>query len=264
MSNRKIQKIYFHSDHKDGDETVEHTNFTYQFGARYYVKAISLSDIVMPNSFYNIDARNNALRVREVTNAVNIDITLTPGVYIIGDDDTTEDSFLKALKDALDAESIVQNGAINNEVYDVSINNNTQKIAITTDGGVNLQIDLDDGVTTMNRVLGFHTTVTSGTTLTAEDVFDLSGVPAVYVRATNINTKTRLNGQNSNILAKVFMDTDFGTIVMNNEGKMWENNFHELTEPTRLSSLDIQLTDEDGNELDNNYGRWEATIELML
>ncbi len=265
MANRSVQKIYFHSNHKDGDETVEHTDFTYQFGATYYVKAISFSDIVMPNTFYNIDSHNNALRIREVDNAVNVNVTLAPGVYIIGDDDTTEYSFLKALKEALDASSAIANpGPGNEEVYTVSLNPITQKISITTAGGVSLQIDLDDGFTNMDRVLGFHNILSTGVTLEADDVFDLSGITTVYVRATNLTTKTRLGGENSNVLAKIYLDSDFGTVVMNNEGKMWENNFHELTEPTRLSSLDIQLTDENGTVLDNNYGRWEATIELKL
>jgi hypothetical protein len=264
MSKRTVQKIYFHTDHRDAEGNVSTTEFQYSFGANYYVKSIALTDLVMPNSYYNVNSLNNRLVLVETTNAVTIDVNIPEGQYILGDDDTTEYSFLKAIKDALDAESKTQNGDLNKEVYSVSVDYVTHKISITTVAG-NVVLDYSAaGNSTIQGVLGLGDSDLSGTTLVMPCIYDLSGVTNVYIRATNITTKTRVEGKESNVLAKVFLDTDFGTVVMNNEGKMWESNFHDLTQPTRLDKLVIQCTDQAGNILDNNSLPWQATIELKL
>ena len=204
--------------------------------ALFQVSRIGISEIVMPNTFYNITSANNTISVNEGGGAQTV--TITAGFYDI-------DTLLDALKTALDADGTLTG------VFTCSYSTITYKVTIASTVANSIVYGqlADD--------LGFMVTTGSATSHTATRVFDINKIKEIYILST-INTNHELNSKRQSILGKVVLNGSFGEVIVSKNESV---NYINLESPQDIGSLNFQLIDNSHNVLSNNDLEWSMTID---
>jgi hypothetical protein len=204
----------------------------------FNVKKVQVSEVLIPNVFYNITSSNNTIIVDEGKGAQSSSIT-------VGQYDIT--SLLSALKTALDGNNVLSG------IFTCSYSTVTYKVTISSTVAFSITYgNLADN-------LGFTDSTGSASTHTASRIFDISTTRQVYIQS-NILTSAELNGKRQNILCKVPLNTSFGAIITyKNESE----NSIVLDNPQDISSLDFKLINKRNEALDLNGLNWSMTLNLI-
>lgn len=199
------------------------------------VKSVSLEKMIIPNTFYTVNAQNKNLELK--LNGVAKTYTLTEGYY----------SSITQLKAELDSKLTVD--AMTSS-YDAVATKFTLDHATST-----IQITAD------NQLLGFRAMDAVGTnSQLAQSLPDMRGQSALYVHCDFVNNhfidSSRLI--KSDVLAVVNVgNINFGeTIYYESRSSILEIDLRGRD----ISSFRIYLTDSQGNILNNNNMDWTATL----
>ena len=229
---------------------------------------IRLNRIELPCSMYAVNNSNNTatftveyISVPDASPSfLNIPITLPNGNY-----------------SALDFVSIfntlynnVTNPVVLSAAYNAQ-NNTFSFIATLVNGSSLVSLSVSSAPTTIFGLSG--STITSNTVLinaqalqyisVSSDVgVDLAGTRAVFVKCLSIHTpgfdsRSKYSGTN---LARIPISQEpFGIVF-------WDNRtgFKSMCSLKNVSSLEIQITDEDGNLVDFNSIDWTMTLQLDI
>ena len=226
---------------------------------------ISLTSMECPCSSYCVTSSNNTMTCNvtyrdnslQVITTITLLYTIPPGNYTSADIMTSSPVY-----DPLNYIKLSIN----------SYNDLTNKFTfyVTNISGLsNIQILNCSVVYTNTPIFGF-TSVVAGIrvgsslvySLTSNACVDLSGSRAIFFKVMNVHTqsydsRTKYSGS---ILARIPMSQEqLGIVFWSNYG-----SFKSKCSLKNVSSLEIQIVDEDGNLVDFNNIDWTATITLDI
>jgi hypothetical protein len=185
----------------------------------------------IPLSYYTIRSTNNTLSVNGVS-------------YQISQGNWSASGLATYLTTLLTSQGI-----------SVSYSSVTNKFTFACSSG---EFDIDASSTCL-RQLGFsdgsHTS--EQLSLTSDQVVDLSGTSSIYITS-NLNTQNYLNGVQSNVLVKVPVLSDMGTILVYQNPSLI---------PSRLTNryvnmISVNLLDDSGDLLDLNGLDWAISLQV--
>jgi len=207
------------------------------------VALVSLSGF---NTIYNIDAKNNKLSFLTNVDAVQT-ITVTPGFYTINE----LEPIIVGLMNAT---------AFNN--FSMTNNTNTLKETIVIDAGTFTLVAVDNDI---YRALGIDNTAlpVAQATFTGPNVIALSGITAIYMRsqAISANNSAESDGTSSNVMVVIPVITPFGASI-SYTSPTEESDAILYNGTTDLTTMDIQLTDNDANVLCFNGGEVDIVLKI--
>lgn len=210
------------------------------------VSKVSLVSFSGFNTVYNITEINNKFSILTDVDA-QFDLTITPGFYSISELDTLIETAV--------------NGAITN-VFSMAVNSNTLKETFSIDVGTFTLVPVANSI---YRTLGLDEAnlPVAVATFTSAYVLALSGVTAIYLRSQAIaaNNSAESDGTSSNILAIIPVTSAFGAPV-SYTSPTEESDTILYNGTTDLTTMDIQLTDNDGNILCFNGGEVDIVLKI--
>ena len=169
------------------------------------VVGVKVKDIIIPNSFYTIDSRNNILSINENNGGTiaNIKITLATGNYTI-------DTIVNTLG------SLLTTASSAGITYTASYSSFTDVLTISGTGG-NPGFNVATVDNTVNYELGFtnaqaNTVSSSLTSISGKNSFDLSGIKALNLCTPIFGNIGENVGSNYSILATVPITSPFSGI----------------------------------------------------
>ncbi len=237
--------IYIDSDYRISGT---HENFKYKLNEVGNYDYVSVLQVSIPKTFYNVQSGQNTLTLTENIGA-SVTVTFTPGSY-------SYRNFATILASKLTAASP------NGRTYTVTIPTSepvTGKYTITVSTG---SFTIAFPVTSyMYKHLGFEsasTNASTGTSLTSVNICVFQDVPSLYICSDLI--VSHIQEINSNVLEAVFVGQtpDFGILT-------WNNTAPELTAKKIRGSNDIVnfcIMDVDQNILSTNGVAWNMVICL--
>lgn len=137
------------------------------------------------------------------------------------------------------------------------------RIQFATLRGVS-SFDLNFGTSTdtnMANMLGFTSANLTGTTQYTSDMpIDLVYSKNMFIGSTNLSSgafdTSEISNGSTNVIAKVGLDLDYGSVVFNKEVTSFRNKIKSL------SSIDIRLTDDEGRDFSFEKGRFKITFDI--
>ena len=235
------------------------TNFTITTSQTFAgFKFGRLSKFVITDTLYNVPSGANTFTFKVAddssgTNVVTLPISITPGNYQISD-------ITAALKSACDT-AIAASTQTGTTTWTPSTS--TGKLTFGISGGKYISVVADNG-TGLNLQLGFSRSTDFPLTLsniTAPRVYNLQKYNLLLLY-TNIVVANSFNSNNSSRVSMLDMipiaASNFGSIL----SYIPPNNDWIRLSETSLSSVFINVVDENGNNIDLNGGFCEVVIEL--
>lgn len=226
-------------------------NYVVNFGSDIYgevfknVIGFRLVKATVPHSLYNVDNTNNELEV-SYNGGVSVSITITPGQL-------TFKEIANVLKQNLNSSIPAASGSFN-----VIPTNNTFYYTISADN--NFTINFTDG---SKKLLGFSQDSVSGSsTYTSNKHPDQTKhfVDLVIPEIPSIACKM---GSKKQVIDRIPLNSETGSLVYYRSPEA-ELQTHNYFYPMKLSSLNIQLYENDSNTSYNsdghNYFEFEITI----
>jgi hypothetical protein len=243
MSKHNILRI---SSHEKTESSESNTNFTVNYSnddATSSITRLILKSIDIPNVFYNINNGNNKFTYR--TGVLNT-ITIPEGQY-------TLDELITALESQTTSIGMT-----------IALSPLTKKLIFTFTSAAEM-LSVSDG-NNMGDVLGIKTS-SSGTTYTAQNFPDLSGIQEIYIVSQSLSDGSNLiapGGKCLPILAQIPITVDFGEIqhYSSNSPELDDVIFPSLRFGTNLRNISIQIVDRYGNQLD--IGGLNLTIIIKV
>ena len=238
-------EVYLHSSKYDSGNNNEPI---YQLQNQVKtIKKIKVQSVVIPFTYYGVNANNNSFSITETTGTSVIAITLTPGNY-------TSSTFPTLLKTLLEAESIASGNSL---TYTVSIVAATNKLLIEATGNFLVS------VANSSRVTGFVSATTSAASATSQNVVYLSGTNNLYLRSNlamflQRDSIIENNLTYNNVLKAVPIAANSGDIIYY---QFADSEY--LNIETDLSDISLYLTDDDGFRVDFNGGEWDVTLQIF-
>lgn len=144
-----------------------------------------IESILIPNTAYTIDSRNNKIYFYDSASAANLTATLATGIY-------TSSNIAAAVKTALDA--------VSSTTYTVSLSSTTNKLTFTPGGGGTMYfrwgVDANDSCF---RELGFNkTTGSAATTQTSDNPINLNSTLSLLIDINEVrDTDIRISGSST-------------------------------------------------------------------
>ena len=224
----------------------------------------------IPNSFYNINSKNNTLSfsLYDKANAnteTSYTVTIDAGNY-----DSL--SFVNAIKTAMNTPINTYlltktNRSTSSNIVSIAVNTLTIKLTISitqTIAGSTNELQLKFNASSMLNKMGFvASTNIYAISQTGTNLLDLRTIDDIYIYSSISNTiSLDSSGKPGSILAKIQNNTPFGETV-------YYQTFHpELTRMNLVgSSIDnirITLRDSDGNLLDSNGLEISLVLAIYL
>ena len=238
------QFIFIDSRNRDyATDAIEDARYTIRDNYPNAEKDISIENVIIPCSFYPINANNNKF-VLTGTTAENV--TLTAGVY-------TNATFITELTTQLNASSL---GA----TFTPTISASTNKLTITASAG---DFTITSNATGNSKYLGLAESTSKASTSSvwiSNNVLDLSGTSYIDI-ITDLplsSSNTRDNG--SGLLQRIWINADsFNKIFYSSE------SFDYVSLLTsRLNSIHITLLDDHGNILNLNGLDYSLCLEMSI
>ena len=213
-------------------------------------KKVYLYDVAIPFTYYVINSTNNVFQfVYDNFGPIIANFTLAPGNY----DNTTIITAIQALLDILvGAGNVV-----------ISIDAATSKFVLTATAGTVEIRTADIAIITMQEILGFTTAQVAAASLTADNVYNLSGPNRLYIHSdalqsgSTLKTKGLLNesASYSPVIGSVIVDVNSGgTIRSLIPNPSLDMNCRDIAE------IDFSLRYSDGTIVDLNGSNW--TLQL--
>ena len=223
--------IYFNSDE---------ANITYSDAEKFYFLRqnitceenmkilIGLNSLTIPNTVYNIQSFNNSITIDD------IDYTITVNNY---DSDTLTTELNSVLP------------------ITVTFDENSNKFTFSNSSAFIINS------ATLDEILGLSNDLptTSGTSITASNVINLSGVTNIHLKLNNI-TLNNLTGEglNSPILASVVNNTNFSDYVFYQPSEV----IYHMINTTKISFFHFTLTDQNNRTLELNGAKYNFTLTI--
>ncbi len=189
---------------------------------------VGLNSLTIPNSVYNVQTFNNSITIN------NIEYTITPNNY---DSDTLTTELNSVLP------------------ISVSFDDNSNKFTFSHDSPFIINS------ASMAEILGLSNDLptASGTSVTASDVINLSGVTNIHLKLNNI-TLSNLNsiGESSSILASIVNNTNFSEFIFYQPSEI----IYFMLNTNKIPYFDFTLTDQNNRVLELNGGKFNMTITV--
>lgn len=225
------------------------TNFNVNLNQVITASSILVKSIAFNNTIYNINSTNNIL-THFLADGVTLASTtaLTPGFYTI-------DELITALEPLV---TVSSGGAVSIEREDI-----TDRLVFTC--ATAIAMISDPTVNIMSGVLGISQDIPSSTGFTLNGLVDLSGVHTVFLRSKALCdgfNSLRPNSARLPVLTEIHLNAPFGA------KQVWESQNHhtnliKFTKSKNIQSIDIQLTDIDGNILDLNNHHIHIAVKIF-
>jgi hypothetical protein len=232
--------FYLSSDDKFTPESKSNSDFVVYMKETIdsqIVRRLIVKDVTVPNVFPNIRSTFG-----EVNNVFSFNDLAAPQSAVIPEGQYTIDQLLVALKAAMDpllsaGNVTITRDPITNKITWVSSVNN-----LTLFGGSSFPL---------NYQLGLSSTLGPAQNITAQELFDISGLQTVFIQS---NAMAPSNGVDGSfgvvpILEEVSLGkTPFGANAtrQNSDSELSEIRYQQ---PRNLSQIDISLVDRVGNKL---------------
>jgi len=197
---------------------------------------IGLNNLTIPNTIYNFNSSNNSITFTQGTTET---ISVSVGNYSA----TT-------LKDAL-------NTAITAAGLDITVSFDEDNAVFSFTGGSAFTIDS----ATMSRQLGLKEQLptSSSTSYTATRVCDFAGATNLYVRIRNLSMNNLdSRGNTSSIIASIVVNTNYGEYIFFSSPDI----LYFMISENKISHLDIEITDQEGNVVDLNGSSFNMTLSV--
>lgn len=230
---------------------------------------VALTEAQIPNTWYNIDDRNNFFNFRDnetdditFTNNDNVPIFIPPGHY-------THDTLASQLQIILNI-----NTQVTGATYEVFYDDATHKfsfIGLSANLPFYLVFDIDTFTieNTASHILGFGRGIATSNNNGGAQSYLLSSSSTRLISVENIYVTTSLSTRNvyhprtssvSNVLAKIPVKVDKREILHYEKTNEHFNRVDEF----QISFLILKLVDENGNLLDLNSHNWNCTIKINI
>jgi hypothetical protein len=208
----------------------------------YVETGVGSAEIVA--SFYNVDTTNNVFNYR--VSAVNYSITVPPGSY-------NYNSLITQLTTSF---------ALNAHTFSFTLNRNSNILTMTlTSAGTWNQIN-DSSI---YYILGFNDNTTYnivGNTITFPNLFNLIGIKNLKISSSKISLDSydSKNTSTTNLLATISVNVpNFNLIIYSNLDSLYSHCRSKY-----ISTIDIQIKDDNDNYVNFNGVAWNITINLIL
>jgi len=224
------------------------TNFTYNLSNPINdVRLIDILNIEFNNDATNINNYSDNFTWTDST-GVTHNISLTHDNYTIY-------NLMRTIQDEMNDQETDSSSR-----YTVRLTN-TDKVNIQSYYGVT-SFDLDFNVNnSIGDIIGFGiTTFTGTTTYTSSNPIDINYTKNLFIGSTNLAEDafdvSEISNGISNIIDKIQINKDYGSIIFNNTNKTIRNNINTL------STIDIRLLDDAGNDIDLQRGKFKITFDI--
>jgi len=211
-------------------------NFNYPIrGQIQNIKKVAVKDVLLINSFANINSTNKQISL--IYDATTYNISIQEGNYTIT-------QLMTEIKSYLPATVTITYSSITNK--------------ITIDSGAGHTINLTTGTNTLGPLIGFTTAdLVASQTYISNGYLDLSPRKSVYIYS-SLTNEVQIDGKKTQILTKVVLNNDFGILITSHVGN--EKDWIKLNNQEISGNINISLRDEQGNILDNGGYDWELTL----
>lgn len=254
MTTRKRRRdsklVRISSRDRSAPSTTNKYNFDISFDDYFLhqIQHVIVKSILIPNTQYNINSNNNTLFYDYNGTGVS-SITVTPGQYDIT-------SFMTALDAA-----IVAAGDVCTTTQDPT----TLKLTLTF-GANTIMYGPADQATTMHEVLGFEFTTANAAAQVMPGLPDLSGLKKVYIKSNKLSNGVAMSNSEKkhvNVFTEVDIDQPFGGIVHRVLDDLHTSDEVTNAQPKNISTLDIELLDENLNTVDLNNHEFEILLKVF-
>ena len=228
------------SKDRTGGLSTSSTAFSVNLPITIKAKKLSLLELVLPNSIYNVDSSNNVLPFNDGTN--NINVSITPGAYSIN-------NLVTQIQTQLNTSS---------SGFSVSYNSNAMTVTISRSSNFYLRFGSVAG--NISYLIGFsNTNTTSNTSFTGTNVIILNSPMSVYLRLNDY-----INGYTSNGLQYTFRQTislNPGNIIVDEKINLKPYSI-ELENERSFQTLNVSLFKSDGTLLNLNNSDFEIVLKI--
>jgi len=211
------------------------------------VTSVQLVSAIIPNSIYifSPDRNNNIITLLETGHSA-VNITIPSGSY----DVTYFDTFLAG---------VLSSASPSGSTYTITYDQYHRKLTFSTNGPAFQFLFGTGNKNNPYQELGFvyDTDTTLGTTITAPNCLNLSGVPYVIINIVNLQNNI-VNTRNISGNFKVNMSSEFGYVTYYTPQTLLEN-FHYIPNQT-ITYFDVRLIDDNGNPVNLNGTEWSFTL----
>ena len=204
-------------------------------------KDISIENVIIPCSFYNVNNSNNTFAL---TGTTGENVVLTNGNY-------TNATFITQLQTKLNASSL-------GVTFLPTISATTNKMSIVASSG---DFSLTSDTSGNAKYLGLNESITkrsTSSTWISNNVIDLSGTNYIDIMTDLSLASSNISNNGSGLLARCWVNADpFNKIFYNTSAF---NYIKLLT--ARLNTIHITLLDDHGNQMDLNGNNYSICLEV--
>lgn len=228
------------SKDRSGGLTTSSSNFTVNLPLTIKAKKLSLLELDLPNSIYNVDSTNNILPINDGT--TNINVVITPGAYSIT-------NLVNQIQTQLNTSSTG---------FSVSYSSNTMQVTISRSSNFYLRFGSVSG--NISYLIGFsNSNTTSNTSFTGTNVIILNSPMSIYLRLNDF-----INGYTTNGLQYSFRQTicvNPGNIIIDEKINLKPYTL-ELENERSFQTMNISLFKSDGTPLNLNGSDFEIVLKI--
>lgn len=200
---------------------------------------VGLNNLTIPNTIYNLNSSSNNNSIT-FTQGSTVTVSISSGNYSAS-----------TLKDAL-------NTAISAAGLNITVTFDEENAVFTFTGTSAFTIDS----ATMSRQLGLKEQLptSSSTSYTATRVCDLAGATNLYIRIRNLSLGGNLDsrGNTTSIIASIVVNVNYGDYIFFSSPDI----LYFMISENKLSHLDIEITDQEGNVVDLNGSSFNMTLSV--
>ena len=198
----------------------------------------------IPCTFYNVDTRNNIFNY--VVNATNFSIVVPPGNY----------NYTSLVTQML------SQFTLNGHTFSMTLNRSSNILTMTLTAGGTWNTLSSSSI---SSVLGFASntayTITANT-ITFPFLFDLLGIKKLKIYSTNISVDSvdSVGNATNNLLCTISVNQPgFNMLIYSNIDGLYSHIRNKY-----ISTIDITITDENGNLVNFNSVGWTMTLNLII
>jgi hypothetical protein len=213
----------------------------------HQIQGVIVKSIIIPNSQYNINANNNTI-FYDYNGAGIASVQIPIGQYNLND-------FMTALDLAFVTAGIAL----------VTTQDPLTLKLILTFPNPTILYDSFAG-TTINEVLGYEFTTANLAVQNMPNLPDLSGLQKVFIKSNTLSNGVSMSNSEKkhvNVFTEVDIAVGFGAIEHRVLDTLDTSDEITNSQPKNISSIDIQLLDQNFNQVDLNGLEWEMVLKVF-
>jgi hypothetical protein len=156
--------------------------------------------------------------------------------------------------------------ALTGTTITLTFSNPDYKLVVARTAGVDATIEITAAqlaLTGMDSVLGFYSLIAAATSLTASNIFTITGPQKLLVCSNTLNTGRNMIAKNgmyvrSNVIYATWRQGNSGAL----SSDIIPGDWQVFQTPQKLSSIDLYLTDENEVAIELNGYPWSITLEF--